>query len=68
MLVLHFAEAIDVVDVLLEVLDLLQLLGLVAAKEGVASGGLKQNQHSNYYIPYIKINYMRVCWTDKCCF
>lgn len=49
---LHFAQAIDVVYVLLQVLNLLQLLGLVAAEQGVAGSGLKQNQHSNYYIPY----------------
>lgn len=45
---LHFAQSVDVVDVLLQVLNLLQLLGLVAAEQGVAGSGLKQNQHSNY--------------------
>lgn len=46
----HLAEAVNVVDVFLEVLNLLQLLGLVAAEEGIACSSLKQNQHSNYYI------------------
>ncbi len=44
--VVHFAEAVHVIDVFLKVLDLLQLLGLVAAEERVAGSSLKQNQHS----------------------
>jgi hypothetical protein len=43
---LHFAEAIHVPQVFLEVLHLLQLLGLVTTEERVTGCGLKQDQHS----------------------
>lgn len=43
--ILQLAESINVIEVLLEVLHLLQLLGLVASEKGEPHCGLEQDQH-----------------------
>ena len=42
----HFPEAIDIFDILGQILNLLNFLRLVAPEQGIAGCCLKQDQHS----------------------
>jgi hypothetical protein len=46
---IHFAKSINVVNVFLEVLYLFQFFWFVSTEQGIASSGLKKDQHCNYY-------------------
>jgi hypothetical protein len=49
----HFAKAVDIVDIFLKIFYFLYLLWLVTTEKSIARSCLKQNQHSNYYIKLI---------------